>query len=232
MRPHSPRCPKHVPTAITCPGPVACLAGIFRLLVAGFIDRAPVVFPPGALVDAVWRRIQRLAAQFRRLATTPRRPAPAGPRTPRTPSNRTQTGPRRAPDPLTTWRVTQEHGWLAAMMPGIDAAAEAFDAFLRTSGPDDLLEADPRYAGLLARLGRMLGMDPDLLPPPHWPEPPTGPDDPNELRPAPRGYPRSGRVNQLGYALLEALRRPPAERPAAERPAAERPAPDPAFKNA
>ncbi|MDE2007760.1 MAG: hypothetical protein KGI51_14415 [Rhodospirillales bacterium] len=207
-----------MPTAITCPGPVACLAGIFRLLVAGFMDRAPVVFPPGALVDAVWRRIQRLAARFRGLATTPRRAAPAGPRTPRAPSERTQTGPRRPPDPLTTWRVTQEHGWLTTMMPGIDAAAEAFDAFLRTSGPDDLLEADPRYAGLLFRLGRMLGVAEDLLPPPHWPEPPAGPED---LRPAPRGDLRRARVNEPGYALVEARLRP----------ATERPAPDPACKN-
>ena len=202
-----------MPTAITCPGPVACLAGIFRLLVAGFIDRAPAVFPPGALVDAVWRRIRRLAAQLRWLATTdPRRPAPAGPR------RASPAGPRRAPDPLTTWRVAHEHGWLVTMMPGIDAAAAAFDAFLRGSGADDLLEADPRYAGLLFRLGRMLGVTEDLLPPPHWPEPPTGPDD---LRPAPRGDLRRARVNQPGYALVEARLRP----------AAEAHPPDPAFEN-
>jgi len=197
-----------VPTATTCPGPVACLAGIFRLLVAGFVARAPVVFPPGALVDAVWRRIHRLAARLRWLAaTTPPRAAPSRPRA-------TLIRPRRPPDPLTTWRVTHEHGWLVTMMPGIDQAAAAFDAFLRGPGADDLLAADPRYAGLLFRLGRMLGVAEDLLPPPHWPEPPTEPLDPAALRPAPRGYLRTVRVNQLGYQLLAARPRAAAEPPA------------------
>jgi len=96
-------------------------------------------------------------------------------------------------------------------MPGIDQAAAAFDAFLRGPGADDLLAADPRYAGLLFRLGRMLGVAEDLLPPPHWPEPPTEPLDPAEMRPAPRGYLRTDRVNQLGYELLETRLRPAAE---------------------
>ena len=205
--------PRQVPTATTCPGPVACLAAIFRLLVAGFMDRAPAVFPPGALVDAVWRRIHRLAARLRRVATTtPPRAAPSRPRA-------ILIGPRRAPDPLTTWRVTHQHGWLTTMMPGIDQAAAAFDAFLRTSGPDELLGADPRYAGLLFRLGRMLGVAPDLLPPPHWPDPPTEPLDPAELRPAPSGYLRTDRVNQLGYELLQARQRAAADPP-----------PDPALR--
>ena len=206
--------PRNVPTATTCPGPVACLAAILRLLVGSFIDRAPVVFPPGALVQAVWRRIHRLGARLRWLSTTtPPRAAPAVPgTTAATTPPATPPRPRRAPDPLTTWRITHEHGWLVSMMPGIGPAAAAFEEFLRGPGADDLLAADPRYAGLLHRLGWMLGVNPDLLPPPLLPEPPPGPLAPTDLRPAPPGYPRTLRVNQLAYEMLEARQRADAER--------------------
>ena len=105
------------------------------------------------------------------------------------------------------------------MMPGIGPAAAAFEEFLRGPGADDLLAADPRYAGLLRRLGWMLGADPKLLPPSHWSPPPPGPLDPADLRPAPRGYPRTLRVNQSAFEMLAAQLR-----------AATEPAPDPAAK--
>ena len=113
-----------MPTATTCPGPVACLAGILRLLVAGFIERAPRAFPPGALVDAVWRRIQRLGAHLRWLAktTTPPRDVPS--RRPAIPT----TAPRGYPR---TARVNQlGYEWLEARQR---AAAPAPDPALKSA---------------------------------------------------------------------------------------------------
>ena len=210
-----------VPTADTCPGPIFSLAAILRLLVACFAAQAPRTFPPGALlVEAIWRRIHRLGAQLRRFAKTePRRAAPptselAREITAKTAPGATQARPRREPDPLTAWRVTREHGWLVSMMGNLAPAAQAFEQFLQGTDPDDLLDADPRFAGLLRRLGWMLGVNPDLLPPSHRPDPIMGPLDPGDLRPAPRGFARSVRVNQLGYERLEARLCAAAEPPA------------------
>ena len=218
-------------TAETCPAPIFSLTGVFRLLLACFIAQAPWTFPRGPLLDAVWRRIQRLGAELCWLAgTAPRRGAPATPEpTPATPFNPTPDPalgaakpPRREPDQLTVLQVTREHGWLVTMMPNLDPAVEAFEQFLLGTRPDDLLDADPRFAGLLRRLGWMLGVNPDLLPPAHWPDPPTEPLHPDELRPAPRGFARCLRVNQMAYEMLEARLR--AER--AERAALQAPEPD------
>ena len=224
--PPAPPVPHQVPTAISCPGPVAYLAAIVRVVVGGFRDQIGVALPPGELLEAIWRRVQRLAAQLLWLgATDP--PGPARPAAATTPGAPTETAeevaakppmgppaPRadRTPDPLTLCRAAHQHGWLICMLPNLHTAADAFEQFLLGPGPDRLMAADPRYAGLLHRLGWMLGVNPDLLPPPLLPEPPPGPLAPTDLRPAPPGYPRTLRVNQLAYEMLEARQRADAER--------------------
>ena len=65
MCPRFPRCPHPVSTAETCPAPIFSLTGVFRLLLACFVAQAPWTFPRGPLLDAVWRRIQRLGDKTR-----------------------------------------------------------------------------------------------------------------------------------------------------------------------
>ena len=186
----------------TCPRAIIALSRVMRLLVIRFAGQAERTYPPGAplLID-MWRRVYRIATALCWLFEAP--PRPPGPPAPR-PARPAPTRPRREFDRLTLWRITAEPGWLVGAMGDLLPAAEAFAAFLRGPDSDDLLDADPRFAPLLRRLGFMLGVNPDLLPPSHAPDPPAETLHPGDLRPAPRGFARSLRVNQATYEALEA----------------------------
>ena len=219
--------PRPVSAATLCPGPVALLTEVVGALVDGFRAQIGNVLPSGPLLFAIWRRVQRLANQLRWLATTD--PAPLSPTVPPQGEGKlTDLTPRRIRarkdaqagalgedpgdnpgddhDPLTTWRITREHGWLIGLLPNLHPVAAAYEEFLHGLGTEKLLAADPRFAALLRRLGWMLGVNLDLLVPASWEPPPPGPLDPAALRPAPPGYPRTMRVNQCAYDLLEARR--------------------------
>ena len=193
------------------------LVGIAAMLVERFLGQAKTLLPPGELVEAMWRVVQRAFVRVQVLATKPPHGAhhrpPHGLAVPR-PARR-----RPAPRPaapgqdgeLTSadlWRANREHGWLLAMMPALRDVTEQLEDWLRERTLDDLLHADPRYIRAVRALGRMLGVNPDLLPPPCRAGPPDDPTepDPTGLRLAPRGYPRHWRVNQQGFELLMAER--------------------------
>ena len=209
--------PPSVPAIQSPPGLTLRLLGIVTLLVERFLGRAPVVLAPGALVEAVWRRVQRAFVRVQVLAGT----RPGGPpRTPSPPRRRPvphPAAPPRDPDAdlavVDIWRARREHGWLLAMMPGLREITDRLEQWLCDPALDDLLIADPRFIRTVRALGRMLGVNPDLLPPPPYragppaPAPDPATHDPADLRPAPRGYPHHWRVNQQGFAVLMAERR-------------------------
>ena len=196
------------------PGLALRLLGIATLLVERFLGRAPTLLPPGELTESIWRAVQRAFVRVQTLATTRPRPPSAGAArsTRRRPTQRPAPPPADPDAPLSVaaiWRANREHGWLRAMMPALDEVAAQFEAWLCDRDLDALLAADPRYVRAVRALGRMLGVNPDLLPPPDRPGPQADPAeaaDPAALRPAPRGYPRQWRVNQQGFALLMAER--------------------------
>ena len=196
----------------TPPSLVLRLLGIATLLVERVLGRAPTLLPPGELTEAIWRAVQRAFVRVQTLATTPPRPPSAAPARRRA-TPRPAAPPPADPDaPLSVaaiWRANREHGWLRAMMPALDDVAAQFEAWLCDRDLDALLAADPRTVRAVRALGRLLGVNPDLLPPPHRARPPWVEPDPAEtalLRPVPRGYPRQWRVNQQGFALLMAER--------------------------
>ena len=205
------------------------LVGIATLLVERFLGQARTMLPPGELAEAIWRAVQRAFVRVQVLAATPPRSAAARARrrpAQRRPAQRPAPPPQDQDTPLPVaaiWRAHREHGWLLAMMPALRDVAEQFEDWLYDRDLDDLLAADPRYVRAVRALGRMLGANPDLLPPP-WRAVPLAdpaPPDAAALRPAPRGYPRQWRVNQQGFALLMA------ERSAAWAAPAPDPAPQP-----
>ena len=197
------------------PGPTPGLAlrliGIARLLVERFLGQAPALLPPGELREAIWRAVQRAFVRVQVLAATPPRAPSAAPPVRRRSVPRPAAPPRDADTPLSVadlWRANREHGWLRAMMPALAEVTAQLEDWLRERGLDDLLAADPRYIRAVRALGRMLGVNPDLLPPP-WratPDAAAAHGDPADLRPVPRGYPSHWRVNQQGFALLLAER--------------------------
>ena len=217
LRPYSAavptRCRIPLSAPSTPPGLTVRLLGIVAMLVERFLGHAPVALPQGELVEAIWRRVQRAFVRVQLLASTPpRAPSPTRRRSAPRPA-----APPRDPDQdlsvVDIWRAQREHGWLLAMMPGLREVTDRLEHWLCDLALDDLLIADPRYIRAVRALGRMLGVNPDLLPPPYRgnpPEDPAPPDStdlrPTDLRPVPRGYPRHWRVNQQGFAVLMAER--------------------------
>jgi hypothetical protein len=203
------------------------LAAILAWLADCVADQGNRKRLPGALVVAIWTRVNRVAAQFRAVAATPippPRPARAQPA-----ANPTTAPPEDSPPqaPRTPRRPpVMPYGshWLVRLIPGATASLSQLEALLRDPEMAALLAADARLGRILRPLCWALGVQRSLAPPlrrrrkpPALAGDPADPDSgqpgaPGSILPSPAlatRRKRRKRFNLRGRDLLTRLRMGP-----------------------